>query len=559
MDMLPGFAGSREDMVAGLPQGAGLQTALRAMSYIVSSLKDPLQPLTCAKSLAYGMTTIMANYLAFPEEQSYISKRDTLRATMYNFIAAKRTDQQLNNLIKNLSKCSCKNLPGEMASFHKLSIPANSAFSGKEVQQLLVSGLSEINLVINQTSDAVKKVQMGTAKTWPWSVKDLMPHGPDEIVRCILQWHRVTRHVSIPRWALHVVQICELKALYAPILKYDIAHHLFVNYTHDIIKSTIQSNPLNAKNLSLTSEAFCYQAITLIVYLHLILDFDPDDESVPLLSSVAGVDTKALQLCSILHYMTFSPFIDTGHTVSRDLPKVREESAALGRRIFRKYNMNYSPYSPVPLHPRIVELDLLTIPTGTHDMSSPEFYHKIALTMYTCRFVPARDCSAPNCPSSNKPGLKLRACAGCSTLRYCSKECQTRDWKEGRNPHKRVCKAMASIVASYGGWPHGPSVIKTAQKAEERRKTISEITGDIMAMTLTNQLTQQDCTALYQWAVENFEPKPQPSKPPFSFEEYRRSGVRSGYDDYADILTDLMSPTCKWKFNGPKRQSSLFH
>ncbi len=36
-------------------------------------------------------------------------------------------------------------------------------------------------------------------------------------------------------------------------------------------------------------------------------------------------------------------------------------------------------------------------------------------------------------------GSELKKCASCKMARYCTKECQTKDWREG---HKRVCKAM---------------------------------------------------------------------------------------------------------------------
>ncbi|KAK6981521.1 SET domain-containing protein [Favolaschia claudopus] len=41
---------------------------------------------------------------------------------------------------------------------------------------------------------------------------------------------------------------------------------------------------------------------------------------------------------------------------------------------------------------------------------------------------------------SHKEESELKACSGCSTVRYCSKECQTEDWKV----HKPVCKKLKS-------------------------------------------------------------------------------------------------------------------
>ncbi|RKU44432.1 hypothetical protein DL546_007197 [Coniochaeta pulveracea] len=39
--------------------------------------------------------------------------------------------------------------------------------------------------------------------------------------------------------------------------------------------------------------------------------------------------------------------------------------------------------------------------------------------------------------------VRLRRCTGCGVVRYCSKECQTRDWSEGG--HRGECKVMKGI------------------------------------------------------------------------------------------------------------------
>jgi hypothetical protein len=61
-------------------------------------------------------------------------------------------------------------------------------------------------------------------------------------------------------------------------------------------------------------------------------------------------------------------------------------------------------------------------------------------------------CNNPTCGNlSETSELKLvkgssHACSACRTARYCSKECQTKHWKQ----HKPVCKALvaAALVAT---------------------------------------------------------------------------------------------------------------
>ncbi|GJE94088.1 zinc finger MYND domain-containing protein [Phanerochaete sordida] len=46
-------------------------------------------------------------------------------------------------------------------------------------------------------------------------------------------------------------------------------------------------------------------------------------------------------------------------------------------------------------------------------------------------------CQARDCPNHPEyKGLKMKACAKCKFVRYCSKECQSADWQK----HKKICR-----------------------------------------------------------------------------------------------------------------------
>jgi len=55
----------------------------------------------------------------------------------------------------------------------------------------------------------------------------------------------------------------------------------------------------------------------------------------------------------------------------------------------------------------------------------------------------AEGCHWKGCAYSHQSGdtsdLTLRRCSACQRVSYCSKDCQTRDWKAG---HKHACKAI---------------------------------------------------------------------------------------------------------------------
>ncbi|EJD39435.1 hypothetical protein AURDEDRAFT_171435 [Auricularia subglabra TFB-10046 SS5] len=70
--------------------------------------------------------------------------------------------------------------------------------------------------------------------------------------------------------------------------------------------------------------------------------------------------------------------------------------------------------------------------------------------------VKRRRCAASDCRRSEHEsgdGTSFSMCARCKVPRYCSKECQARDWKgvqsdaDGSLPHKRVCPVLCKVDA----------------------------------------------------------------------------------------------------------------
>ncbi|VDC00741.1 unnamed protein product [Peniophora sp. CBMAI 1063] len=62
-----------------------------------------------------------------------------------------------------------------------------------------------------------------------------------------------------------------------------------------------------------------------------------------------------------------------------------------------------------------------------------------------CRRAAERRCSWPQCVyHSNKPPAKTRVCKGCDEVRYCSRACQKKDWKEG--DHRTRCRRLSNVT-----------------------------------------------------------------------------------------------------------------
>ncbi|RDB20934.1 hypothetical protein Hypma_011954 [Hypsizygus marmoreus] len=70
------------------------------------------------------------------------------------------------------------------------------------------------------------------------------------------------------------------------------------------------------------------------------------------------------------------------------------------------------------------------------------FLHLVTVRYNQMQGIPltAIGCDNDLCPEDVKYDAKLMNCTGCRSVRYCSKQCQVFDWKNG---HKSLCKAAA--------------------------------------------------------------------------------------------------------------------
>jgi hypothetical protein len=85
---------------------------------------------------------------------------------------------------------------------------------------------------------------------------------------------------------------------------------------------------------------------------------------------------------------------------------------------------------------------------------------------------PPKEASPPLlCIACNNPGTKR--CGGCGNARYCSEECQKRDWKQ----HKAICQSFATLPPRPSP-QHYRAILFPVDEDKPRFKWIRDFMGD---------------------------------------------------------------------------------
>ncbi|EJD35151.1 hypothetical protein AURDEDRAFT_175785 [Auricularia subglabra TFB-10046 SS5] len=104
----------------------------------------------------------------------------------------------------------------------------------------------------------------------------------------------------------------------------------------------------------------------------------------------------------------------------------------------------------LPVHPLVEQSRQPTSPTG-HNLARDGLNLAHTILVYLEQRRDDRTCAGPGCTSYAREGetgtRALSLCGKCKFLRYCSPECQKRDWTVGRDdvPHKVICSALCKF------------------------------------------------------------------------------------------------------------------
>ncbi|KAF9047758.1 hypothetical protein BJ165DRAFT_1468049 [Panaeolus papilionaceus] len=519
----------------------------RVISIITTALRDPQKPLLCAQTLTVAIALIRE--LSGFQIPQYAAKRDAMHATLHNFLVAeRRTDDEIKAMLDDLSECSfdTANMDEELLSYHDFCTgmisPNHEAPASVITNAFLESIFNELaNTMYEISSIAICK---GTWKKWPKNTSEIMPFGPEELTKSLLQWYRIFPQSCVTHWAFRIFKVCG-PLMYTPFDKHDVTNNIFVRHMRHVIDNVVNSNPTDIVSRPMAD--FFSHGSSFVGFMTGIVA-GPQGQH-PVKSLVKGSETKTVQLLSMMIYILESPYVADLKLKSRPLPDMISDTQRLAQRTFRKYRMDLPPYPAMFLHPAIIFEDEEARETESENEEDtspllPPDCRDIALAIYTSRCF--YTCTTVGCPAFVDAYKPLRNCAGCYAVRYCSRECQKRDWYKGGyaneagSPvtHKQVCGLISRIVSEFGGWdirmkPNEDSVERGQMRVRTEAELVTSLLFMVTDMKNDGRLSGEEFAAIRGWAAERNDNWTKPSV----------NGAREynpGYDDYEDILTILV-------------------
>ncbi|KAF9054859.1 hypothetical protein BJ165DRAFT_1441010 [Panaeolus papilionaceus] len=362
-------------------------------------------------------------------------------------------------------------------------------------------------------------------------MSDLMPLGADQLVFNILQWYRIFPHPAIVRFALLVVKVCGTP-VYGAFNRADIMSALFLDNMRQCVDETLTyTTPAQLREFT---PMISYIAVNFLRYLPY---FAMKMRTPGVIAAhgepvTKGGETKAVQICSLILYILGSPHLDPKLCTEDSLAALRTDTMYLACMVFRRYKLDRAPGSPMRLHPAIIVADSIQ---QRHPLADDR-HNVIATAMYICRFYYI--CVTPGCKNCFiNPNELLRTCSGCSTVRYCGQECQTKDWKEEPYKHKKLCKILSTIMAAFGSWKLAPLGNLNDKPFEDHRVNdlkrrhdlVMNLRAIMLKLTSQNKLSEEDVLFTWEWAKTITDTDVETDQRPIV--EWH-----PGYEDYDEIL-----------------------
>ncbi|PPR06588.1 hypothetical protein CVT24_001769 [Panaeolus cyanescens] len=441
--------------------------------FVISALKDPLDPTHCSGALNMAVLHLMPSNAKEPDK-NHLRRLSKVLKSLFAFITAKRNPSKSFSFMSDFASCAhChhnysptdissyfhmawdKEKSGQQPTFETLCTKVANKKTHEISPYPSCSFISTSTRLLNIALTAVdfKASARGVSKLWPSSLDHLIPHTPNHLVQSIMHWHSIYPAPSILGFLSTLARLLRT-ILHQPLIANNFTLILILSTKRvvDACLSTFVSKSILPHTLPLC-DIYSHQSITFFDSITALTLDHYTGKTVQ--SLLQNCETKAIQLASLILYLgprsfrymsAFSGSISSSAMFENvTVMSIRpcDVTTSICKRL-KSQILN----APRPT-PRIA----LPIVVKDHESffgNERGFEPDLALAYYWCSGITLgcfnslfRSCDA----SFEALGCDLRVCDRCLSVYYCSRRCQRRDWGAGDvYAHKNVCGVLRKVV-----------------------------------------------------------------------------------------------------------------
>jgi hypothetical protein len=353
-----------------------------------------------------------------------------------------RTDEELQILLDR--KCTCS--PEERRTImHRAKRPAQWASADSSPGWQVVGACLEVVAQVDET-DVVPLNKFHRRKTWPRSIRSILPHGSASTVKGLCQWLKYKTEGGDRRAVLLSLNsmISLLEPLVVPHL---IGSRAFLHGTLYRLKfdeqllAIVRSEPAQSPNITAAGRDTPFSVLVqdyllaIPVMAKLLLRTSNETERrvfhrherKKLLAAYEG----AIVISQYALSLNRQPFLSRADRI-QDIEKDLQALACI--LYLDCYTSGVFDFTN-PRHVALVGPNAALVP------SAPTPEERFDLELRHITDIPR--CLAPGCIKTMADS-HLKLCLGCLQVQYCSRRCQKRGWTNAQTGHRSWCKMVAN-------------------------------------------------------------------------------------------------------------------
>ncbi|KAJ6618763.1 hypothetical protein B0H10DRAFT_2029060 [Mycena sp. CBHHK59/15] len=335
---------------------------------------------------------------------------------LVHIMAIPRTQTQLEGLETRLNECRCDLSDEVLQTIHD---------HDNDIQAVMLSG-PKIGHLLGAQSAAMEN--NSKTKKWPSNTEVLFPAGPEAAVVSFARLYRLTKSARILDFIRTIFPHCPSIAM--PVAKVTLFWDAFVEGLQLAVDhlrtdpAMTGADPEQADSAQGTTPRNTVMAVAMF------------------LSPFIGTYTESLRQnitssCLMSHGRKIHDLLLKALFVAKDSPN-QEDLATF---CFLVAAMAVQVATVLPKHQRPHRLHPLLLKYGLVEGSSKAHAFTEVFAVIGRVTSVAQCCNAACAETSESSSQKLRYCARCRVMRYCSGTCQKTAWKY----HKTVCKDLERL------------------------------------------------------------------------------------------------------------------